>query len=328
MNSFPRTRLRRNRASASVRRLMREHRLGADDLIQPIFIADIGGASQPIAHMPDIFCHSIDNALAEVEKAQNLGINAVALFPRIDKELKDEQGSLAANPKNPICRALSATRENFPEMTIIADVALDPFTSHGHDGLIINGRIANDETCAALVQQALVQAAAGCDTLAPSDMMDGRIGILRDALDANGFQDVRLLSYAVKYASAFYAPFRTAIASAKLKGDKATYQMDNANVREALREARMDIAEGADMLMVKPGMLCLDVIRYLCDNCDIPILAYQVSGEYAMLQNAVRQGFLPGSAILESLLAFKRAGASAIFSYFACAAAQTLKEEV
>ncbi len=328
MNNFPTTRLRRNRLTDSVRRLVRESHLSHDDFILPLFVMEGSTGSTPIDHMPNTHCHTIESLLSQIESASALKIPAVAIFPRIDASLKDENGTEALNPNNLVCRALKAARQRFPDISLIADVALDPFTSHGHDGVIINDAIANDATNEILAKQALIQAQAGCDILAPSDMMDGRIGVIRKALDSADLTDVKLLSYAVKYASSFYAPFRSAIGSGNLlKGSKATYQMDLHNGKEALREAAMDIDEGADMIMVKPGMPYLDIIRLLADNFDLPIFGYQVSGEYSMLRLAINNGLLPEAAIYESLVAFKRAGATAILTYFALEVATALKEQ-
>ena len=326
MSNFPHTRLRRNRSTDAVRRLVRESHLSADNLILPLFVMEGDTGSTPIENMPNTDCHTIGSLLSQIEQAQNLGIPAVAIFPRIDPALKDENGTEALNPDNLVCRALKAARQRFPDISLIADVALDPFTSHGHDGIIIDGKIANDATNEILTQQALLQAEAGCDILAPSDMMDGRIGDIRFALEHANHTDVKLLSYAVKYASSFYAPFRSAIGSADLlQGSKETYQMDMHNAKEALREAAMDIDEGADMIMVKPGMPYLDIVRLLADNFEVPVFAYQVSGEYSMLRLSIDKGLLPEKAIYESLLAFKRAGAVAIISYFALEVAALLK---
>jgi porphobilinogen synthase len=278
--------------------------------------------------MPGVERLSVDQAVRDAERAMKLGIPCIALFPYTEVSLRDETGSEAVNPDNLVCQAVRAIKKECPELGVLCDVALDPFTSHGHDGLLEDGRILNDATVAVLVRQALVQAEAGCDIIAPSDMMDGRVGAIREGLDASGFLDVQIMSYAAKYASAFYGPFRDAVGSAKtLSGDKRTYQMDSANSDEALREVELDIAEGADMVMVKPGMPYLDVLRRVKDTFGMPTFVYQVSGEYAMLMAAIGNGWLDGDrAIMESLTAFKRAGADGILSYFAPQAAEMLKK--
>ena len=277
--------------------------------------------------MPGVERLTVDLAIRAAEEAAALGLPAIALFPNTDPSLRDEAASEALNPGNLVCRAVRAIKAAVPEIGIICDVALDPYTSHGHDGLLVGGEIDNDRTVEVLIQQALVQAEAGCDILAPSDMMDGRIGAIRAALEANGFTNTQLLAYAAKYASAFYGPFRDAVGSGtRLKGDKLSYQMDPANGDEALREVALDIAEGADMVMVKPGLPCLDIVRRVKETFGVPTFVYQVSGEYAMLAAAAERGWLDRErVILESLIAFKRAGADAIFSYFALEAAKLLK---
>ncbi len=322
-------RLRRNRKSAWARALVREHHLNAADLIWPLFIIAGTGQRVPIHSMPGVFRYSIDEAVIEVQKAAKLGICAIALFPVTDADLKDEQGSEALNPHNLICQATRAIKQAVPDIGIITDVALDPYTSHGHDGLLRDSVIINDETVAVLCQQAVVQAQAGADIIAPSDMMDGRVGAIRSALDAAGYTDVQIMSYATKYASCFYGPFRDAVGSnTALKGDKRTYQMDYANGAEALREAEIDVLEGADMLMVKPGMLYLDILYRVKQAFNMPTFAYQVSGEYSMIEAAVAAGIMNrDAAILESLTAFKRAGADGILTYFALKAAQLLNEK-
>jgi porphobilinogen synthase len=264
----------------------------------------------------------------DAERAMKLNIPCIALFPYTDPSLRDETGSEALNADNLVCQSVRAIKKEFPDLGVLCDVALDPFTSHGHDGLIEDGRILNDETVAVLVRQALVQAEAGCDIIAPSDMMDGRVGAIRRALDEAGFVDVQIMAYAAKYASAFYGPFRDAIGSAKaLTGDKRTYQMDSANSDEALREVELDIAEGADMVLVKPGMPYLDIVRRVKDTFGMPTFAYQVSGEYAMIAAAAGNGWIDGDrAMMESLVAFKRAGADGVLTYFAAAAAEKLKQ--
>ena len=316
--TYPRTRLRRNRTGAHVRRLTAEHHLRPDDLLQPVFV--IEGGTEPVPHLDGIERMGIDPLCHHVEKAQGLGIPGVLLFSSIPPEKRDAKGSEAVNPDGIIPRAVRALRARFPEMMLIADAALDCYTDHGHDGLIDDhGRVLNDETCAVLARQALVLAEAGCDTISPSDMMDGRIGILRAALDDAGFPDVRLMSYACKYASGFYGPFRDAVGSrGLLTGDKRGYQMDPANTDEALHEAAMDIAEGADMLIVKPGQPCLDVLHRVKQTFAKPTFGYQVSGEYAMLRLAANAGVFDWQqAMTESLLGFKRAGADGIITYAA-----------
>ena len=321
------SRPRRNRKAEWARRLVAENRLSADDLIWPLFLADGPERRTAIAAMPGIDRLNIDEAVREAERAVALDIPAIAFFPYTDAALKDEQGSEAFNENNLVCRACRAIKKEFPELGLVTDVALDPYTSHGHDGLMSGERILNDESVAALTRQALAQARAGADVMAPSDMMDGRVGAIRAALDAEGFEDVQILAYAAKYASAFYGPFRDAIGSAgALKGDKRTYQMDPANSDEAIREVELDLAEGADMVMVKPGLPYLDVIRRVKDAFAVPTFAYQVSGEYAMIMAAAQNGWLDGDkAMMESLIAFKRAGADGVLTYFAPRAAQKLK---
>jgi porphobilinogen synthase len=279
--------------------------------------------------MPGVERLSVDQAVREAERAAKLAIPCIALFPYTDPALRDEGGSEAVNPDNLVCRSVRAIKKEFPDLGVLCDVALDPFTSHGHDGLIEDGKILNDATVAVLVRQALVQAEAGCDIIAPSDMMDGRVGAIRKELDAAGFIDVQIMSYAAKYASAFYGPFRDAVGSAKtLTGDKRTYQMDSANSDEALREVELDIAEGADMVMVKPGMPYLDIVRRVKETFGMPTFVYQVSGEYAMITAASNNGWIDGErAMMESLLAFKRAGANGILTYFAPHAAEKLQKE-
>lgn len=316
--AFPRTRLRRNRRHAWSRAMVGENRLTASDLIWPVFIREGKATRTPIAAMPGVARLTIDELVKDARKAAKLGIPCIALFPAIDAGLKDEDGSEAVNADNLICRAVRALKKSAPGIGVLCDVALDPFTSHGHDGLIRDGYVANDESVAMLVRQALVQAEAGCDIIAPSDMMDGRVGAIRDALDRAGHDHVMIMAYAAKYASSFYGPFRQALGSAgALKGDKRTYQMDVANGDEALREVALDIAEGADMVMVKPGMPFLDIVRRVKDEFRMPTFAYQVSGEYAMLRGAIERGWLPPKAVHEALLCFKRAGADGVLTYAA-----------
>lgn len=320
---------RRNRKAEWARRMVRENVLTTDDLIWPLFLIDGNNKREQIASMPGVDRLSVDQAVREAERAMRLTIPCLALFPYTDPSLRDEEGSEATNPNNLVCQAVRAIKKEFPEIGILCDVALDPFTSHGHDGLISDGKILNDETIAVLVRQALVQAEAGCDIIAPSDMMDGRVAAIREGLDRSGLLDVQIMAYAAKYASAFYGPFRDAIGSAKtLTGDKRTYQMDSANTDEALREVELDISEGADMVMVKPGMPYLDVVRRVKDTFAMPTFAYQVSGEYAMIAAAAGNGWLDGDrAMMESLLAFKRAGADGVLSYFAPKAAEMLRSQ-
>ncbi len=317
---------RRNRKSEWSRRLVRENILSTSDLIWPVFLIEGVSRQEEIASMPGVFRYSIDRAVEAIAEAAGLGVPAVALFPNIDSGLRDEAASAALDPNNLVCRACRAIKETCPEIGVITDVALDPYTSHGHDGLLFGDEIVNDATVEVLARQAVIQAGAGSDIIAPSDMMDGRIGAIRSALDAEGFENVQIMSYAAKYASAFYGPFRDAIGTSKtLRGDKRTYQMDPANTDEALREVELDLDQGADMVMVKPGMSYLDIVRRVADAFQAPTFAYQVSGEYAMLMAAAKNGWLDGDRVMmESLLAFKRAGASGVLTYFAVRAARLL----
>ena len=319
-------RMRRNRRTDWSRRLVRENEVTVSDLIWPLFVTDGEAHREPVASMPGVERMSVDEAVREAERAAGLGIPCLALFPNTDAKLRDERGSEALNAGNLVCRAVSAIKAAVPDLGIMTDVALDPYTSHGHDGLLRDGVILNDETVEVLCAQALLQVQAGADIIAPSDMMDGRVGAIRATLDAAGFQDRQIMSYAAKYASAFYGPFRDAVGTRKtLSGDKRTYQMDPGNGDEALREAALDVEEGADMLMVKPGLPYLDVLRRLKEAFAMPTFAYQVSGEYAMIEVAARNGWLDGeAAMLESLLAFKRAGADGVITYFAPRAAEIL----
>lgn len=323
-------RMRRNRRTEWARRMVRENVLTTDDLIWPLFIADGVGSRTPVPSMPGVDRLSVDEAVREAERAARLSIPCIALFPYTDPDLRDPEGREALNSDNLVCRAIRAIKREVPEIGILCDVALDPYTSHGHDGLLRDGQILNDETVAVLVEQALVQAEAGCDIIAPSDMMDGRVGAIREALDDANFIDVQIMAYAAKYASAFYGPFRDAVgSSATLVGDKRTYQMDPANTDEALREVDLDIAEGADMVMVKPGMPYLDIVRRVKDAFNVPTFAYQVSGEYAMIMAAAQNGWLDGEkAMWESLTAFKRAGADGVLTYFAPRVAEKLRQGV
>jgi porphobilinogen synthase len=321
---------RRNRRAEWARRLVREHVLTTGDLIWPLFVVDGTNVRMPVASMPGVERLSVDQVVRDAERAMRLTIPCIALFPYTDPKRRDAEGSEALNPDNLVCRAIRAVRTEFPDIGILCDVALDPYTSHGHDGLLREGVILNDETVSVLVQQALVEAEAGCDIIAPSDMMDGRVGAIRAALDRSGHTDVQIMAYAAKYASAFYGPFRDAVGSATtLTGDKRTYQMDPANSDEALREVELDIQEGADMIMVKPGLPYLDILRRVKDVFAMPTFAYQVSGEYAMIMAAAQNGWLDGDkAMIESLIAFKRAGADGVLTYFAPRVAEKLKAGV
>jgi len=324
---FPGTRLRRNRRDQWSRRLVAENSLTTADLIWPVFVTEGDNSRAEVASMPGVYRLSIDMLIEAVGEAKALGIPAVALFPQTDPAAKTPDAREAYNPDNLICRAVRAIKAAYPDMGVVCDVALDPYNSDGHDGLVVDGYVVNDESVEALCRQSVVQAQAGCDIIAPSDMMDGRIGAIRKALDDAGYDDVRIMSYAAKYASAFYGPFRDAIGSSgNLKGgDKKTYQMDPANSDEALREVALDLKEGADMVMVKPGMPYLDIVRRVSETFAVPTFAYQVSGEYAMLKGAINNGWLDNDkTILESLLAFKRAGADGILTYFAVEAAKLL----
>ena len=325
---FPATRMRRVRQAEWSRRLARENRVTADDLIWPIFVMDGKNKRSPIASMPGVDRVSVDLAAAAAEEAARLKIPTIALFPYTDPALRDDTASEALNPDNLVCRAIRAMKAAAPEVGILCDVALDPYTSHGHDGILINGEIANDETVEVLIRQSLVQVEAGCDVIAPSDMMDGRIGAIRQALEDRGHKQTLIMAYSAKYASAFYGPFRDAVGSSgTLKGDKRTYQMDPANTDEALREIELDLSEGADMVMVKPGMPYLDIVRRVKDTFAAPTFVYQVSGEYAMLMAAAGNGWLDKDKVMmESLLAFKRAGADGVLTYFARDAAALILE--
>ncbi len=326
---YPQTRLRRLRRYDWSRRLVAESRLSIDDLILPLFVHEGSQRREPVASMPGVERQTIDLLTETVGSAIELGISAVALFPATEPAKKTPDAAEAVNPKNLVCRTVQAVKKAHGDaIGVMCDVALDPYTSHGHDGLLREGYVVNDETIEVLCRQAVVQAEAGCDVIAPSDMMDGRIGRIRRALDEAGFEDVSIMSYAAKYASAFYGPFRDAVGSAASLGggDKRTYQMDSANSDEALREVALDIAEGADMVMVKPGLPYLDVVRRVKDTFGVPTFAYQVSGEYAMLCAAAQNGWLDrDKSMLESLLAFKRAGADGILTYFALSAARLLR---
>jgi porphobilinogen synthase len=328
IGQYPRLRMRRNRADGWVRRLVAENRLAASDLIWPVFVQEGAGPRQPVSAMPGVDRLSIEALIDAAGLAAELGIPAIALFPVVPAELKSAGAEESYRADNLCNSAIRAVKRAVPGIGVVCDVALDPYTSHGHDGLLVEGRVLNDETIEVLCRQALAQAAAGVDVIAPSDMMDGRIGRLRDALDAAGYADVRILAYAAKYASAFYGPFREAVGSktALGLGDKRTYQMDPANGDEALREVALDVGEGADMIMVKPGMPYLDVLHRIKAAFGLPTFAYQVSGEYSMLKAAAAQGWLDGErAMMESLLGFKRAGADGVLTYFAVEVARLLK---
>ena len=325
---FPATRMRRNRKADWSRRLVRETTLQPADLIWPLFVVEGTAERSAVATMPGVERLSIDLVVEAAAEAVSLGIPAIALFPFTDPSLRDEQASQAYDPGNLVCRAVRAIKAEVPDVGVICDVALDPYTSHGHDGILVGGEIDNDRSVEALIRQALAQAEAGCDILAPSDMMDGRIGAIRAALEDNGFANVQILAYAAKYASAFYGPFRDAVGSGSmLRGDKRTYQMDPANGDEALREVALDIAEGADMVMVKPGIAYLDIVWRLKQAFHMPTFAYQTSAEYAMIAAAAANGWIDRDKVmLETLLAFKRAGADAIFTYFAPEAVRLLRD--
>ncbi len=323
---YPLTRLRRNRRDGWTRRLVAETRLSVDDLIWPVFILPGQGRTETVPSMPGVERVSVDRLVRHIAPAAELGIPLVALFPATPSELKDADGTESANPENLICQAARLLKRAYPELGLMGDVALDLYTTHGHDGVLRDGYVHNDDSIAVLVKQALVQAVAGIDVLGPSDMMDGRVGAIRGALDAAGLIDTRIMSYAAKYASAFYAPYRDAVQSAKLNGDKKTYQMDPANSDEALREVEQDLAEGADMVMVKPGLPYLDIVHRIHEQFGVPTFAYQVSGEYSMIAGAAERGWIDGErAMMESLMAFKRAGAAGMLTYFALDAARLLK---
>ena len=317
--SYPNLRLRRSRKFGWSRRLVQDNDLSYNDFILPIFLTEGKAKKVPINSMPNVFRYSIDKIKSVVDKALKLGIPMVALFPHTNPRKRDEFGKEALNENNLVCQAIKFIKKNYKnEIGIMCDVALDPYTSHGHDGIIKKNEILNDETLEILIKQSILQAKMGCDVIAPSDMMDGRVLKIRKALDKNNLKDVQILSYAVKYASSFYGPFRNAVGSRSLlKGDKKTYQMDFKNNYESLREVALDIKEGADMIIVKPGMPYLDIIREVKNNFKIPVIAYQVSGEYSLIQNAISKNILDKKSIYESLVSFKRAGARAIISYFA-----------
>ncbi len=327
VGQFPNTRMRRNRYDAWTRRLVAENALSVDDLIWPVFIIEGRGLTTDVASMPGVQRVTIDRLARHVEPALQYGIPAIALFPATPPEKKDAEGTEATNPENLMCAAARLLKREFPDLGLVGDVALDPYTDHGHDGVIRNGYVANDNSLAVLTRQAVNQAEAGIDIIAPSDMMDGRVGAIRGALDEAGLIHTRIMSYAAKYASAFYGPFRDAVGSGgALKGDKKTYQMDPANSDEALREVALDIAEGADMVMVKPGLPYLDIVQRVKERFGVPTFAYQVSGEYAMVMAAVQNGWLEHHrAMMETLMAFKRAGCNGVLTYFAPEAAKLLR---
>lgn len=328
LGRFPVTRMRRNRRDDWNRRLVAENTLTASDFILPVFVHDSDDASVDIPSLPGIQRHSIDALVDRAGQAKELGIPVIAVFPATDPSLKDAEGSESVNPDNLVCRSVRAIKSAHPELGVMCDVALDPFTDHGHDGLLRDGYVVNDETLDVLIRQAVVQADAGCNVISPSDMMDGRVGAIRTALDGAGHDAVRILAYSAKYASALYGPFRDAVGSAPnlAGGDKKTYQMDPANSDEAMREVAMDITEGADMVMVKPGIFYLDIVRRVKDQFGMPTYAYQVSGEFAMMKGAAMNGWLDWDrVIVESLLAFKRAGADGVLTYAAIEVAERLK---
>ena len=323
---FPNIRLRRVRNSPWIRRLISENNLSVNDLILPIFVRDGKNKIEPIKSMPGVNRYSVDKLNVIMKKAKKYKIPMVAIFPYTPKNKKDNFGTEALNENNLICKSLKFIKKRYSGIGVMCDVALDPYTSHGHDGILVNKKIDNDKTIKILVKQALLQAEMGCDVIAPSDMMDGRVGAIRKALDKRNFQNVSILSYAAKYASSFYGPFRDAVGSKiNLKSDKKTYQMDFRNSNEAFREIGLDVKEGADMVMVKPGLPYLDIIKSIKDNFKIPVFAYQVSGEYSLIKKGIKDKLINDDAILESLIAFKRAGASAIVTYFALEIASKIK---
>jgi len=327
IGTYPNLRMRRNRKADWVRRLVSEHNLSSNDLILPLFIKEGKKKKEIIDSMPNVFRYSVDELKFVVEKACKLKIPLLALFPYTSSRKKNNIGKEALNKNNLVCKALKSLKKEFKnDIGIMCDVALDPYTSHGHDGIIRNNKIDNDKTIEILIKQSIIQAQMGCDIIAPSDMMDGRIGKIRIALDKKGFKDTHIVSYAVKYASNFYGPFRDAVgSSSKFKGDKKTYQMDYRNSSEALREVALDVKEGADIVMVKPGLPYLDIIRSVKDNFKIPIFSYQVSGEYSLIKNGIKKKFIHEDAILESLISLKRAGSNGIVSYFSLEIANQLK---
>ena len=327
--SFPFTRMRRSRTKKFIRDLVKENCLTVNDLIYPIFIVDGTDKKEPIPEMPGLFRYSLDNLKNEIKNSLSLNIPAIAIFPKISNDLKNSSGSEALNKNNIVCNAIKLIKDTNNELGIVCDVALDPYTDHGHDGVIINDYVDNYETVKILFEQALIQTEAGCDIIAPSDMMDGRIRKIRETLENNNYKNTLIMSYTAKYSSSFYGPFRHAVGSSNNFGnkDKSSYQMDYANSKEAIREAELDISEGADMIMVKPGLPYLDIISKLNQKFDIPIFAYQVSGEYSMIMNAINNGLLDRSVILETLTSFKRAGCSGVLTYFAPIVSKILNED-
>ena len=327
VGSYPKTRLRRLRKSKWMRNLISETSISSNDLVLPIFIREGKNKIEPIKSMPGVKRYTLDKVLTILKEVKKYKIPMVALFPYTADRKKNNLGTEALNPNNLVCQCLRLIKKKFPETGVMCDVALDPYTSHGHDGIMVGNKIDNDKTIKILVKQALLQAKMGCDVIAPSDMMDGRVGKIRNALDKRNYKDVSILSYAVKYASNFYGPFRSAVGSkSKLKGDKKTYQMDYRNISDSFREVALDLNEGADMIMVKPGMIYLDIINKIKNNFKVPILAYQVSGEYSLIKNAIEKKILDEKSIIESLTSFKRAGACAIITYFALDIAKKLKK--
>ena len=327
MGKYPNTRLRRVRNSKWMRNLISENQLSSDDLILPIFVTEGKNIIEKIKSMEGVFRYSVDKLETVMKKVKKNKIPMIALFPHISDKKKDKYGSEALNENNLICKSIRLIKNKFPNIGVMCDVALDPYTSHGHDGVLIKDKIDNDETIKILVKQSLLQAKMGCDVIAPSDMMDGRVGIIRKSLDKNNFKDVCILSYSAKYASHFYGPFRDAVGSKdNLKFDKKTYQMDSRNSNEAYREIGLDIKEGADIVMIKPGLPYLDIINNIKNNFKIPVFVYQVSGEYSLLKNGVKNKIIKEEAIIESLISFKRAGASAIITYFALDIAEKIKK--
>ena len=326
IGNFPKTRLRRLRKSSWMRNLVSENNISHNDLILPIFVREGTNKVEPIKSLPGVKRYTVDKLSIILKEVRKYKIPMIALFPAIPNHKKNYIGSEALNPNNLICKSIKLIKKKFPDIGVMCDVALDPYTSHGHDGILIKNKIDNDETIKVLVKQALLQAKMGCDVIAPSDMMDGRVGAIRRALDNQKLHDVSILSYAVKYASNYYGPFRDAIGSkSKLKGNKKTYQMDYRNTSEALREVALDIKEGADMVMIKPGMIYLDIISKVKEKFNIPVLAYQVSGEYSLLKNAINKKILNDYSMVESIISFKRAGACAIITYFAIEIAKKIK---
>lgn len=324
LGQFPFTRMRRNRQAKWIRSLVQETQVSVKDLIWPVFVIEGKNSKEPVVSMPGVHRYSIDLLIEKAQAAFELGIPCLALFPKIDSKLRNEKASEALHPDNLICRAIRAVKEKVPELGIMCDVALDPYTSHGHDGILIKGKVDNDSTLEIIVEQALVCAKAGCDILGPSEMMDGRVGAIRKALEDNKLKDTLIMSYSAKYASSFYGPFRDAVGSTStFKGDKKTYQQDPANTDEALREVALDLSEGADMVMIKPGLPYLDVVYRVKQQFQVPTFVYHVSGEYSMLKAASQNGWLDGGkTLMESLMAFKRAGADGILTYAAFEVAQ------